>query len=121
MTQKNLKRRLLVRDDLFVDQLSTVLDCDEAGADLDAQIKKIQLQLEKPKPWSDSDWVHRAVTAFAFKKAARIAVRQRREELLRAPAENRLHEVYARLAQEFMKRHPNECRVLARQIASEVK
>ena len=109
--------RLQIADGLFVDQLDTPDACTRAAAELDLQVKRIQRQLQKPKPWSNYDWVHRAVTALAFRKAVHIAVLQRREDLLSAAKDEGERRLFASVAREFMKRHPDECRAFVQRLS----
>lgn len=110
-------KRLQISQGLFVDQLATQDECSRALADLDVQVKRIQRQLEKPKPGSDKDWAHKAITALAFRKAARIAVRHRLADLVQGEKSAGEQRLFASVAREYMKRHPEECRVFVQQMS----
>jgi hypothetical protein len=108
--------RLMVDENWYVDQLSTLEECSEAEEALLLAIARTEGHIDNPENrHRGEDWLRRARGALRYKRAALQAVRQCRSDLKQAQRNQNnqesmalRRELNARLAAEFCRRHPDE-------------
>lgn len=127
-TAQQLRVRLMIEDGWFVDDLASIEECSAAETTLLLAIASTEGQLEdEGRVLRDEIWARRARGAVRYKRAALHAVQQRRSDL-RQEARDRNNrenlalrrEVNARLAADFFRLHPEDCRLCIDVIRAEV-
>ena len=126
-TAQQLRVRLMIEDDWFVDDLASIEECSAAETTLLLAIASTEGQLEdEERVRRDGAWAHRARSAIRYKRAALHAVQQRRSDLRQKVRDRNNREnlalrrkVNARLAAEFFRLHPEDCRLCIEAIRAE--
>ena len=125
----NRPARIRITDDWFLDQVSTLEDCEKAYAELTVQIVGIELRISDPDAYSVSaEKLPRLVAALRFKKAALQGIQNKRGDIrIAAAARNHaasqalLREFHTRMSAEYKERHPEEFAELAYRIHQDVR
>lgn len=125
----NRPARIRITDSWFLDEISTLEECERAYAEITVQIVGLEIRIADPAAYDVSDAkLLRLHAALRFKKAALQGVQNKRGEIRQANAARNhaasislQREIHTRICLEYKARHPEEFADIASRITLETR